>query len=387
MPTSFAVYLPSLSEVPGMLDRVAEASRRCEEYAEDGYSAMDHGPGPLRNAEAGLINLISGTHNRIRGEVVGYFGDVRSFGTGQGDKVAESIDLYQRTDEELATTLDQTLWSIEVQAMQAEASELRLSSELDIERPEAVKLEPEDPVTALVPLTDYRAEMPFVPEWAGDDTLAGRGRDAIWQVTHVAADMGLLSRPYDVIAELVIPFTGDWAGMKSCGDALDNLTIGTGRLKANTFWTSRRVDAVWFGIVADACFLQVHRLGLSLRDAVPALEAYAKAYHDVVVKIRDLEHKAGEVLVEVLDWALVVVAAVLTPPVGVADFFNKIFDYFVPPTGVLEVVIRVLHLLDILSLATQAMWDFESQVELGMLHGRGVSAPMPTVPEPSSVNY
>jgi hypothetical protein len=369
-----------------MLERLADASVRCKQYAEDAYLAMDHGPGPLRNAEAGLINLIAGTHNEIRSEVVDYFGSVRSFAITQGENVSESIELYESTDEELAATLDQTLWSIDVHAIQAELREFGRSSDLDLDRPEAKHLEREDPEAALIPLTDYRAEMPFVPDWAEDPTLVGRARDTIWQVTHVAAELGLLSRPYDVIAELVIPFTGDWAGLRACGDALEHLTVATGRVKANNGWIARRIDAVWLGIAADGCLLQTYQLGECLHDAAPALEKYAKAYHNVVDEVQELERKASEVAVELLDWAVVVVAAMANPGGGVATFLKKLWD-LLPPTGLVQVVIRVLHLLDLVSLAVRAMWDFEAQAELGMLHGPGVSASMPAVPSSSTVTY
>lgn len=64
-----------------MFDRQAEASRRCRDYAEDAYSAMD-GPGPFRNAATGI-----------------------EFGGGQSEKIREAIALYESTDMEIAAML------------------------------------------------------------------------------------------------------------------------------------------------------------------------------------------------------------------------------------------------------------------------------------------
>jgi hypothetical protein len=82
----FDVHLPLLKQVPRMLDDFAGAARKCHIYAEDAYAAMDTGPGPLRNTEAGIINQLTLTHNRIRREVTNYFDAVAVFGIDQSTK-------------------------------------------------------------------------------------------------------------------------------------------------------------------------------------------------------------------------------------------------------------------------------------------------------------
>lgn len=249
------VYLPALREVPEMLDRRAEAARRCRNYAEDAYREAETGIGPGRTSGAGIINHLAGTHARIRDEVTTYFAEVRNYATQQGEKVRESVDLYWSTDMEVAATLDQSLWSIEAQESSADARARGRSSGLDPGRPEAMRWEPEEPADALRDLVDYRADLPFEPEWAAAGSPVGKIRDTIWQVTSWATELGICPRPYDVLTELVIPFTGDWAGMRSCGDALANLSVAAGRLNVNAAWIVRRVDAVWQGVVADAAFV------------------------------------------------------------------------------------------------------------------------------------
>ena len=48
-------------------------------------------------------------------------------------------------------------------------------------------------------------------------------RDAVWRITSIAADIGLLDRPIDPLQEILPPFIGDWAGLLRCADVFDNL--------------------------------------------------------------------------------------------------------------------------------------------------------------------
>lgn len=89
-----------------------------------------------------------------------------------------------------------------------------VSTSLDLDRPQVRELERAEPADALKPLTDYRAEYPSEPAWAGRVSGAGILRDTIWQITSLAAHIGLLPRPWDPLDDLVIPLTGDWAGLR-----------------------------------------------------------------------------------------------------------------------------------------------------------------------------
>jgi hypothetical protein len=64
----------------------------------------------LRNTDAGIINQLTFTHNRIRRELQEYFGGVRLFADEQGAKVRDAVELYRTTERELAATMDQTLF-------------------------------------------------------------------------------------------------------------------------------------------------------------------------------------------------------------------------------------------------------------------------------------
>jgi hypothetical protein len=302
-----------------MLERQADASRRGRDYAEDAYSALDYGPGPLRNATAGIINQLAGTHNNIRGEVIDYLDDVRDFASTQGERVRESVALYETTDLEIAEMLDASLYQPE---RRTAVLQLGRSNNLAPVRAMVTSLEPREPATALKPLTDYHEEFPFQPEWIG----TGRARDTIWQVTWIAHKLGLMSRPVDIVADLLDPFTGDWAGLKACGDALANLAEAARDLHANVGWIEQRVDAVWLGNAADACWLRIRELQGSLLLA----------------------------------------------------------GMFFPPASLLRVVELVYTLLDLVQLAIEAVWDFNARCELGMLNGPQSRVSMPEVPGPSA---
>jgi hypothetical protein len=331
---------------------------------------MDLGPGPLRNVTAGIINYLAGTHNRVRSEVTDYFDEVREFAADQGDKVQEAVEIYETTDMEIAEMLDASMF---LPARRAEVVELGRAVDLDPGREMATSVEPHDPADALKPLTDYRAEIPFQPDWVG----GGIARDTIWQITYIATQLGLMSRPVDVIVDLIVPFTGDWAGMKTCGDALTNLADAASDLHANVGWIELRIDGVWLGNAADACWLKTRVLQQSLFYAQTVLRGYASAYEDVVTRIYDLEERAAEVLAEALDWAI---AALL----GKATLLGKLASLFAPPTNLVETVRLVFVLLDLVQLGVEAIWDFEARVELGLLHGLQADASMPDVPATST---
>lgn len=364
------VHLPGLKPVTEMLDRQANAARRCRDYAEDAYSETDYGPGPLRNAQTGVINYLAGTHDRVRGDVREYFDEVHTFASGQAARVQEAVDLYETTDFELAADLDASLYQ---PARRAEVRELGRAGNPDPYRVTAVSLEPREPADALVPWPDYRADYPFRPDWIG----TGRARDTIWEVTWLAHALGMLPRPIDIVAELLDPFTGDWAGFKACGDALVSLAEASRDLHANVGWIEQRVDAVWQGNAADACWLQVRRLQRSLSQVPPVLDGYAEVYEETVTTVRELQEQAAAVLAEALDWAV----AVLLGQAGVA---GKVLGWFLPPSGLLEVARLIYHLLDLVQLARQAVWDFEARCQLGMLNGPQLESGLPQVPRPSS---
>ncbi len=140
-PPDLEVHLPGLRQAPDMFDRQAEASRRCRDYAEDAYSAMD-GPGPFRNAATGIINIISGTHNRIRNEVTAYFDQARKFGGGQSEKIREAIALYESTDMEIAAMLDASLYLPE---RREEVQDLGRSEVVEPDRETVGSMEPREP--------------------------------------------------------------------------------------------------------------------------------------------------------------------------------------------------------------------------------------------------
>jgi hypothetical protein len=384
----FDVDVPLLARVPPMFEDLASSAEECRVYAEEAYAAMDRGQGPWRNMDAGIINQLTFTHNRIRRELQGYFGGVRAFADEQGDKVRDAVELYRTTDRELAETLDQTLFDRPTQD-DVRSVVGRLSSlDLDARVLQGPYL-PADPASHLRPPPDYRG---YEPSWrppldTNDELSAGSlARDLIWHGSSFAARFGV-GRPLDIVSEVVVPFTGDWAALKACGDALRCLDRATGDLYGNTRWIADWINSVWQGNAADACWLHVRQLERSLNEVTearnPVLVLYADAYHDVVDEVQRLERIAGGLAEELLDWvASVLLTAV--PPLNAVPELNvigKIWSVINPPDAIFQIGKLVFDLLDTVRLAVQAVWDFNARCELGALVP--VNGQLPGVPAPS----
>jgi len=198
---------------------------------------------------------------------------------------------------EIAAMLDASLYLPE---RREEVQDLGGSEVVEPDRETVGSLEPREPADQLKPLPDFRSEIPFQPEWVGP----GKARDTIWEVTYIAHELGLISRPIDIAVEIAGPFTGDWAGFKACGDALANMANAAYDLNVNVRWIGQHIDAVWQGNVADACWLHTRMLERSLSQAPSVLEGYSIAYSDVVTRIQELEKRAAEVVAEALDWGI-----------------------------------------------------------------------------------
>jgi hypothetical protein len=378
----FDVELPLLAKVPPMFEEMADTAERCRVYAEDVYAVMDRGRGPLRNTDAGIINQLMLTHNRIRRELQEYFGGVRLFADEQGAKVRDAVELYRTTERELVETLDQTLFDQPTQHdVRRELGRLRA---LDLDaRVLAGPHLPADPASHLRLPPDYRV---YEPTWrppldTNDDLSAGSlARDLIWHGSSFAARFGI-GRPLDIVSEVIVPFTGDWAALKACGDALRCLDRAVGDMYGNTRWIGDWINSIWQGNAADACWLQVRRLENSLwrvtdsRHTERMLRAYSDAYYDVVDEVQRLERIAGGLAEELLDWV------VTLPLGGPAGLVYQIWSTINPPDAMFQVGKLVLELVDTVRLAVQAVWDFNARCELGALVP--VDGQLPATPAPS----
>jgi hypothetical protein len=379
-----------LANVPPMFEDLAEGAEQCRAYAEVPYAEMDMGPGPLRNVGAGIINQLTFTHNRIRAELQEYFSAVHTFTAEQGDKVADAVHIYETTEWEIAVTLDQSLFSQPLQdavrEMGGRSPDLMPDSRI-IEGPHL----PGDPASELRPLTDYRAEHPYVPNFrhpldaTSDLSLGTFVRDVIWHATSLCARFGLCE-PLDIVSEIVIPFTGDWAGLKACGDALHNLDGAVDHLYGGTRWVADWINACWQGNAADACWLRTRQLENSLlgaRTPLRVLRLYGDAYHDVVDEVKNLERIAEGLILELLDWGATVVVATI-PVVGpfIAGF-NNIWDLVNPPDSLVQKAMLANELRETVLLALQAVFSFNARCALGALVP--VNGALPAVPEPSAL--
>jgi hypothetical protein len=342
---TFAVDLTALAGVPAMLHRLADDAAACREHVGEQYDRLD-GPIPLRdtNGGAGLINRIAGNHSRIRREVLGFFDGVRSSADRRGDAVAEAVASYVSVDQRTAAALDALLAPTppdpaagRARSLQPQWEQVRATEQLH-------------PTQSLRPVADLRASRPYQPAWGDVFSPTSLARDAVWHLTGLAARIGLCDHAHDPMDDLVIPFVGDWAGMRACGEALGHLADATRALAANAGWIAIRVEGAWLGNAADACWDRLRRLERPITQAPRVLAQMSAAYLDVCDKIQSAEELAEFAVTELLDWAA---AALLAAETGGLSLMVKGLDHLADLRGLVRTFDKALGIVDGARLAVE----------------------------------
>jgi hypothetical protein len=341
---TFAIDLTALAEVPGMLRRLAADAQACHAYVAAPYAALDTDPTAVgRNERAGLINRLSGNHARIRTEVLDFFAAARDLAERQAVSVAEAVTGYSTADRQTAAAFDRMLPrtpvdpALRAPSLQPQWDQVRIP-------------EPLRPTERLRPLTDHRPEIPYEPSWNDLLSPTTLARDAVWHLTGLAAKLGLMDGPRDPMDDLVIPFVGDWAGMKGCGEALGHLAEATRALATNAGWIALRVEGAWLGNAADACWDRLYRLEQALARVPRVLGAASAAYLEVCDEIRDGEEVAEFIITELLDWTA---AALLAAETFGISLLVKGADHVANLRGLVRTYDRAVGLVGEMALAVE----------------------------------
>jgi len=293
----FSVDLAALRDVPEMLGRMADDAKRCRLYAEE-YFDFAFGPG--------VLNRATGRHDEAREKVRDFFRRVEHLAAAQRDAVTAAIDYYEGVDLVAAARTDALLPPTRIDPVEGRSPRLR---------PDLLQArvrEQNEPIDALTEPPDYSTQDPYQPQWSDLVSPGNVARDATWGVTWLGAKLGICDRAYDPLDDFVLPMTGNWAGMHACADALANLAEAARLLQGNADWIALRVEAVWLGNAADACWIKVRGLAKALDAAQHPLNDLSSAYAGMVDEMKFLEGAMELLVIDLIDAVFFATLAVAT---------------------------------------------------------------------------
>jgi hypothetical protein len=191
------------------------------------------------------------------------------------------------------------------------------------------------PDRRLAAIADPTVYLPSRPAWAHDIGAPGLIRDTIWVATRIAAAGGLLDHAYDPVQVLVVPFVGDWPGVRRSADALANLAAFLRDESTSIDNAQRIVPTVWTGHASDACQGNLGNLAAALTAAAGDVATLAAAYRTVGDLLHSIMETAANTIGTLIDCALDVVAdglsdgllISLTAPGTVAEFASAINSF------------------------------------------------------------
>jgi hypothetical protein len=281
---SFSVDVAALAGLPPLLNRLGEDARASRAY-EDKNTQLGAGEG--------IFNLVLGGHRTAVAQVNAFFDTLGTVADQEEGRVLGALDGYRRTDLASAAKLDATRPSIDgVPWMQPDPGGSKGFSD---------RFEPQ---TNLTPPPDYSGDFGFEMKWSSYLSPTSYVRELIWEVTFLAARLGLCDRPIDVFTEWLKPWLGDWAAFRACADVHERL----GNATASMGWNVRSgaVDSqfAWTGNAADASRHDLHTIDMALQQAEPKLDDLSKEYKSVAESTFKLADAVAGLLVVAMDLAV-----------------------------------------------------------------------------------
>lgn len=236
----------------------------------------------------GVLNAIYGQHRKIVDDIDQFLSAAAEGYAGRlSTAVTEANVTYQRSDLNAAARADASMPSLRNDSpglMGPYPPEPPAPADQTLDR--SAFGDPCCPSAQLQPPRDHRGDYPYqLSVW---DTLSPTTvlRDIIWKGTALAAQFGLLDRPYDILDELVRPISGDWARYVGCADVYDNLANLLGDAASCVDAGRKTVDRVWTGNAADACAQSMAAFSVTLRAAIDPLRLTAQNYRTAAEGVR-----------------------------------------------------------------------------------------------------
>ena len=231
----------------------------------------------------GVLNAIWGRHQSIVDEIDAFLcSAAERFAGPCAVAVTDANVTYLRSDRNAVIRNDAALPVASGPA--AESASAATTADLSLDR--SAFADPYCPTARLQPPPDHRGDYPREASYFDVLSPTTALRDVIWKVTGVAAMLGLVDRPYDIVAEAVQPISGDWARYVSCADVYDNLAGMVGDAAACVDHGRATIARTWTGNAADACARATAGFSTALGAAVDPLHRTAATYREVAQGVR-----------------------------------------------------------------------------------------------------
>jgi hypothetical protein len=303
---SFTVEVAGLAGLPPLLGRLKEDAQAGRAYGEKNTRL------PVGE---GIFNNLLGGHQAAVAKVNAFFDTVSAAAGQEANRVRKALTAYQDTDLAAAARLDATLPAV--------VDTSWLPEEPSGSRGFMDRSEPQNLLTAP---RDYSSEYAFEMKWYSYLSPTSHVRNLIWEVTSLAASLGICDRPVDVFFEWLKPWLGDWAGLRACADVHEQLGKSAIAMSGNVRSGASDLNFAWTGNAADASRRDLHVIDTALQQAEPKLLELSSEYKSVAESTFKLADAVSGLLVVAIDLAVMALleleAAAATSPtlVGTVAF-------------------------------------------------------------------
>lgn len=203
-----------------------------------------------------------------------------------------------------------------------------------------------EPTERYTPPGDYSADHAYEPQLVDMFSVTSLFRDAIWGITSIAAQLGMIDRPYDVMESIVKPISGDWAGLRACADVYDNVGSALGDMAKNVQWSGQRLGDVWTGNAADSAEVYLFALAKSLADAEAPFHELAEQYKMASEGAAELGKIVGGLLCDLVDAVLYFIAAAEGAGASASTIVGIPLAVVIADAGLVAEIIKAVEILD-----------------------------------------
>ncbi len=268
---TFSVNSRALAGLPMFLDRRATDLSTATTYVADNTSIQ-----PFT-----LMNLWH-THQRVLATIGWYLVETRlAYPQNDAERIRAAIESYAHSDLRAAQRADAA-----IAGLPRDLPNVPAMTPTERSYGPAIFDDRLTPTIALIPPSSHLDDFPYQASWSDLLSPTSLVRDAIWRATSVAADLGLLDRPIDVVQDVVPPFIGDWPGLLRCADVFDSLGAMLGMSQDAVDDVAQLVPTVWTGNVAGMCGRNLGYFAADLGQAIPPLAGLADTYRQVAKGVR-----------------------------------------------------------------------------------------------------
>jgi hypothetical protein len=323
----------------------------------------------------GLANVL-GAHQKIILEVTDYLGGLTfDYSDRDAARVRSAIASYNASDERASQRADAA-----ITGLPPNLPNLPALTAAERSYGPAIFDDRRAPTSALITPGDPHADYPYRPSWSDALSPTSIARDAIWRVTSVLANAGLIDRPIDPLESLVKPFVGDWAGLLRSADVFDclgSMLTMSGECVSDA---GQLVPTVWTGNVADMCINNLQSFDGSLARGVTPLARLAATYRRVSAGVRDNANLLETVITNLIDLAADLVLDLAT------DFIFELFEFGTQTRDFIRTLRAAMRLansaIDVVNAWLSGVGDFKNQ--FGFLNSVGglpsILFPIPAIP-------